>query len=267
MNRILNICLLFLIPAFLVGQNNYTRHKDLPCINKEFNIAIHIVQDENGELGITEQEITDALDVLNKNVEPICASFKICSYDTIENYQYDIMSVADEYGELMIKYNKKNRINIYYVSTIAGILPEECSYPGDKRYDDPENQGFILNKSICATPEFQAMSHEMGHFFGLLSTWWGVLNGGIDELVDGSNCDVAGDMICDTPADVFPPGGLFSVWASPDCVYRYNKVDANGQPYIPDTGNTMSDFVFCRCGFSHGQLSVLANNMLEAELW
>ena len=267
MIRILTICILFLIPAFLIGQNTqYTKHKDLPCINKEFNIAIHIVKDANGELGISEPEISSALDVLNKNVLPICASFKICSYDTIDNYQYDIMSL-EEYDELMVKYNKKNRINIYYVSLIEGILPEECSYPGEKRYDDPDNLGFVLNKSFCATPVFQVMSHEMGHFFGLMSTWWGLLNGGVDELVDGSNCDIAGHEICDTPADIFAPAGLFSTWSSPDCVYRFNAVDANGQPYRPDTGNTMSDYTFCRCGFSYEQLLLMANNMLEAEIW
>ena len=267
MIRILNVCLLFLIPVIFIGQNTqYTKHKDLPCVNKEFNIAIHIVVNSEGDLGITEPEITAALDILNENVAPICASFKICSYDTIENYQYDNMT-EEEYSELMVKYNKKNRINIYYVSMIEGIYPEECSYPGEKRYDDPENQGFVLNKFFCATPMFQAMSHEMGHFFGLLSTWWGLPNGGIDELVDGSNCEIAGDQICDTPADVFAPAGLFAVLVAPDCVYRFNGVDANGQPYLPDTGNTMSDYVFCRCGFSHDQLTLLANNMLEAELW
>ncbi len=44
------------------------------------------------------------------------------------------------------------------------------------------------------------IAHEMGHYFGLLHTHE-TANG--TELVNGTNCGTAGDLLCDTPADGF----------------------------------------------------------------
>ncbi len=54
------------------------------------------------------------------------------------------------------------------------------------------------------------------------------------ELVDKKNCLVAGDLICDTPADP----DLNGVVNSMTCVYTGDKVDANGEPYRPPTLST-----------------------------
>jgi hypothetical protein len=45
----------------------------------------------------------------------------------------------------------------------------------------------------------RSLSHLLGSFFGLFPTHETLANG--IELVDGSNCEIAGDLICDTPAD------------------------------------------------------------------
>jgi Pregnancy-associated plasma protein-A len=60
-------------------------------------------------------------------------------------------------------------------------------------------QGALMNSST--------LPHEMGHIFGLYHTFqgWGSRNPNTPieslEKADGSNCDVAGDLVCDTPAD------------------------------------------------------------------
>jgi len=85
----------------------------------------------------------------------------------------------------------------------------------------------------------------MGKVFYLYNTHFGT-NGdpnGCPELVDGTNCNNCGDYICDTPAD---PKIAFNNVNPLTCVYEPNPndnipdVDANGDPYRPDTSNIMS---------------------------
>jgi len=77
--------------------------------------------------------------------------------------------------------------------------------------------------------------HEIGHHLGLWHThedYFGV------ELVDGSNCQEAGDFICDTPAD--PKLSLFYEDLYSTCAYENKETDPNGDIYKPDVTNYMS---------------------------
>jgi len=58
------------------------------------------------------------------------------------------------------------------------------------------------------------------------------------ELVDGSNCQEAGDFICDTPAD--PKLSLFYEDLYSTCAYENKETDPNGDIYKPDVTNYMS---------------------------
>ena len=80
------------------------------------------------------------------------------------------------------------------------------------------------------------LPHEVGHCLGLYHTHHGTATndyyeGGTAELVNGSNSDVAGDFITDTPADP-------CVWSYG--VYSGTGTDANGDAYHPDPLNVMS---------------------------
>ena len=59
------------------------------------------------------------------------------------------------------------------------------------------------------------------------------------ELVDGSNCDVAGDLICETPADPGPDWAVAAGCAEQTCATTC-PTDANAATYTPDTTNIMS---------------------------
>lgn len=91
--------------------------------------------------------------------------------------------------------------------------------------------------------------HEMGHSLGLYHTHKGtckLTNGdsGTPEFVDGSNGDIAGDYMRDTPAD--------------PCVWNGGKYvgtgkDAHGQSYTPDPLNIMS---YSEVGTRFSQLQI-----------
>jgi Pregnancy-associated plasma protein-A len=86
------------------------------------------------------------------------------------------------------------------------------------------------------------VSHEMGHCLGLLHTH----NNGsllpttgdeyVDQIAHPGNCLIAGDCICDTPAD---PNMEYSV-NYPNCEWTDSDEDSDGNPYQPSTTNIMS---------------------------
>lgn len=74
------------------------------------------------------------------------------------------------------------------------------------------------------------IAHELLHVIGRMQHTFD----GFDELVDGSNCETAGDGFCDTPADPGlleenPQGCVWTAECVPEC-----GVDANGDRYAPD---------------------------------
>lgn len=219
----------------------------LPCIDKKFSIVAHIVEDSVGFRAYTPIEIQNDVDSLNKNFAPICVSFEICEIRYIENFSYLDVDTADNWKEMQVLYNLKNRINIYYVkTTTAG-----AGFAGLGKITEMNSNGIVLS----AKGE-KVLSHEMGHYFGLEHTFE-TKHG--NELVDGSNCLTAGDSICDTPAD--PNGSVNSA-----CQFTSMTKDANDQYYVPLVNNMMSYYpetCLCRPSFTREQYKKMANTYLS----
>ncbi len=101
------------------------------------------------------------------------------------------------------------------------------------------------------------MPHELGHNFNLIHTFG--TDAATDELVTrgaGKNCDIAGDLVCDTPADPGRSYPGFSVTNQNGCdAYTGNCQDANGASFSPDVTNLMSYYnsTACRDHFTPGQ--------------
>jgi len=244
------IIFLFILPGSIFSQSLHHADRDLPCVNKEFHLFAHAVYDSL-RTTTSEEQLQVAIDVANQMFSPICISFKLCKMDTVFNYNFNIIKPESELTELATQYGGFGRINLYLVTdtlvsaTTAGI----CA----------GNVGSIENGNIYLK-NIGALTHELGHFFGLLHTFEDIG----EELVDGSNCDVAGDLICDTPADPYQPGDQVSEYIK-DCIFYAEMKDANGEYYQPLVGNIMS-YYNCDCGFTTEQYLKMAKNYLNASI-
>lgn len=141
-----------------------------------------------------------------------------------------------------------NALNQYYVPPILTWAAGYASYPSNSVYS---TRSVIGNYSLIVGLDYMGshlIPHELGHSFNLNHTFgWGSGNTPTDELVTrggGANCQTAGDMICDTPADPWGQPGIQLDYSS-GCL-QYSPLssprDANGEPYQPMVSNTMSYF-------------------------
>lgn len=136
-------------------------------------------------------------------------------------------------------------------------------------YYDSINDWIVIRKNqINGTNN--TLAHEVGHFFGLFHPHLGwdadpydvskhgttvsatSPNGGITELMDGTNCEDAGDMICDTPPDY----NFALNWTN--CNYTADVKDPNGVKVDPDESLIMSYFRdMCTSKFSPTQVEMM----------
>jgi hypothetical protein len=208
------------------------------CLEKTLSMTFWVVKDSAGQANVSPAAIAQAVNDLNGYFAPICLSFAVCAINYIDDWNYDSLYFPDEHEQMYALYQTPKTINVYLSSIIAtnptttvaglGVLP-----PGD--------DAIWMTKGSLTGKTFP---HETGHFFGLHHTFETSFGA---ELVNGSNCSTAGDLICDTPAD---PGGQDST----DCQLAPYTKDANGDWYVPMIGNIMSYYSdACSCGFTPQQ--------------
>lgn len=189
---------------------------------------------------------------LNNRFLPYGIQFFECNTrDTFVNpvlYNFDITEEPQ-----LAQYEVAGVINVYLMSTVTA----NGSSLGGYSYLPPSADRIVLSKASGNVSDNKVFLHEIGHYLGLYHTHGKTNTGTTDELVNGTNCLVAGDDVCDTPAD---PNVLYNG----GCVYSLGGFDANGHPYNPDMGNHMSYAnKLCRNHFSVGQMNRMAYTALH----
>jgi len=215
-------------------------------------VKVHIVQNEDGYSGLSIDDIIVEFDKLNDLFSGADMEFYLSSeIDYIKDGAFYDFHQSEE-ARLAASRDEPNALNIYFVGSITNKQGNEiCGYtyyPEARRDRIFVAGGCLKNSSTLA--------HEIGHYFSLIHTH-GI--SGIDpEAVNGKNCEKAGDLICDTPAD---PNLLGKV--DGDCNYTAHDRDANGDAYDPDTRNIMSYAPsYCRSEFSYEQFEVMTASYL-----
>ena len=218
--------------------------RDLRSVVLYFPIQYHIFRNSSGEMTLSVSETQNMTNMLNNAYAIANIQFYSCdNVDVITNNNYYDFTLSQSSG--LAEYDNPNAINVYLFNTISNY---DNSYAGYGYFPwSGTNRVYIAKNYANET----TVLHEFGHYFGLLHTH-DTQNG--EELIDGSNCETAGDKICDTPAD---PGLNFNNSVDCNCNYIGNETQ-NGIPYSPSTINIMSySRRECRTQFTSGQISVI----------
>ncbi len=184
-------------------------------------IKAYILRQSNGSGGISECDLKDAIDVANVQFIPAMYNLVVCALEYIDSDTYYNIGSFGEGDNLYFSNNDPTAMNIYFVNSAAGY----CGWANFPWSSDR----YIMMDNSCAM-NTSTLAHEIGHYFGLYHT-----HQGGNELVNGSNCSSAGDLLCDTPADPNISGLV-----NGSCQYTGNATDANGDTYVPDPLNMMS---------------------------
>ncbi len=199
-------------------------------------ITCHIVRFSDGSGGIPEDRVDLAISDLNNHVADINMEFyRLGNFRFIDSNSFAV--IADDEGErdlLRQQGPQEGSINIWFVPELVGLC-------GQSSFTFSDAQGILMANDCTANGSDRAtFSHEVGHYFNLFHTFETAV--GVD-CVNGSNCDSAGDLVCDTPADFGRTcdNGNTAVNGSCELVCT-TEADAcgSGQFYDPPIRNFMS---------------------------
>ncbi len=229
-------------------------------IEKSFKIVAHIVQNPSTPSDLDKATVVAAINELNRNFAGAHISFDLQSnVSNTSSIHYLSAIRSDQQFEKTITdpLDVDNTINLYLVQTnslLAGYTPVLAE--DFKDYVNLDlNRIFISHKAI---KQPATVAHEFGHFFNLQHTFGNSpLEASTTERLDGSNCQQAGDFICDTPPD---PNGQQDCC---DCSYLGTTQPTNVE-FNPLTNNFMSYYKYCcRTAFTPGQLRAVKMAALE----
>jgi len=215
-------------------------------------IRFHIVRRSNGTGGSTVNEVNAALLAINREYQESKIQFYLAGSgphyidsDTYYGYEFteeDALADANDVN---------NAINVYVVGTLNFQSINVTGYAYYPSVLASSNRVFLRADRLA---DGRTLPHELGHYFNLLHTFHNNTNPNIAlrELAtrgSGANCNTAGDLLCDTPAD---PQGLVGATTS-GCSYTGTVKDANGDLFQPALNNMMSYYYLCGNEFTPGQ--------------
>lgn len=204
------------------STNRQHRDEDITADEVIIPVQIHVISNTLGSHRDTAGILQDFQDI-QPWFSQTGFKFEFCnSVHFIQSDEWYELDTDQESQDMVNSANNPNTMDVFYVKNINHIAA--CGYASLGWNTD----GYIVIQDGCNEA---TLAHEIGHYFNLPHTH----DNSIPELVDGTNCDAAGDYFCDTPADPDLTGNVNS-----SCVYTGTNLDSNGDTYSPSTSNIMS---------------------------
>lgn len=222
-------------------------------------IAAHIVRRSNGEGGLPEARFHQALADANQHfAEAQIVFYQHGPIDYIDDDSLYHTETISDIDRLRTTNSVPNAINAYFTEILNYDGLEIC---GISSFTFHDVQGIAMRNWCTARDtgvgDHSTFSHELGHYFDLMhthDTQWG------GELANGLNCSVAGDRLCDTPADP----GLTPDLVDANCEYVGELTDITGTPYDPDPSLLMSySRTYCRQRFTPDSLTRARTTLVQ----
>ena len=216
---------------------------DLIELNQSLHIHVYIVKKDSDGTEFNSVQVADAISVTDDALKKIGVNLILVDTTIIDNYQLNNIREGRSDENLTAQYNQKNVINLYLVDYL--FTSDNKAVCGYTYYPSAGIDNIFIRKSCFSTSFF---IEQFGHLLNLYHTHETAFG---SELADKSNCETAGDLCCDTPADP----DLSKVSIDADCSYSGSQKDGNGNYYAPTTSNYMSySTEECRCTFTNDQL-------------
>lgn len=270
--------------------NNYARNRTAYRTGADTMLyvpmTLHVVGTDNGGNYVSLMNLLDAVCGVNNDYSGSDANIHYYIEGNIRYIDssgwFNHAETVDGYN-MMMQHNVPNTINSYIVGNPAG----------NAGYNLPSASAIALGKGAASLTS-HTWAHEIGHnlsvqhpflgwegnpysysmptpatvtynytsfkttFFNTADTT--IIDTAFTELVDGSNCAIAADKICDTPPDYLAIGGWQCNSAGLSTILQK---DFNGVDFRSDATNIMT-YANDACGakFTPGQISAMRANLL-----
>lgn len=159
-------------------------------------IYIHVIRNSVGQGGQTVQNVQSSIDILNQDYNSHNIFFIWdCNIDYINSNIWFAGPANNPTGIFNVN-NHSNGIDIY-------LFPDSANSPGGLANGVGSSSEFWVSGTWTGgipVARSSIISHEMGHVLNLWHTHHGCESGNW-ENPSGTNCQIAGDFVCDTPAD------------------------------------------------------------------
>ena len=227
-------------------------------------IKFHLVGEDNGTGRIGINRVLDQLCVLNETFEEFELQFYLSNGINEVNNSGIFGTVSTGRESLDMQFERdRQAINIWILDDAT---PTNTTLEGRVLgYYEPTLDWVVVDKDFVNGDGF-TLIHELGHYFSLLHPFHGWGDEGappydetyegkpapiyapdpnftrariLTENADGSNCEVAGDMICDTPAEYL----YFTALDNSRCRYSKPMLDPKGDLINPDASLIMGYFL------------------------
>ena len=213
-----------------------------------FPLRVSMVTDQVEPIFVDIKLIEKTVDILNEGFASSFIKFDLVEIDTV----YSPLLISDlskdgyrPYRQFSLVHDRPDIITLFLFDYDKDLCRKEgstisCSRSGGFSYVLSRSaNNVVMSKFELA--DHKVVVHEFGHFFGLYHTFEEFQFG--KEKADGSNCGVAGDRFCDTPAD---PGNIYEVHVNYSmCEMIGNTDPETGAEYKPMLNNYMAYYRPC----------------------
>ncbi|QKZ11857.1 GEVED domain-containing protein [Spirosoma sp. KUDC1026] len=219
-------------------------------------IRPHIIRRSNGTGGMSLDKLANIIANTNRYYLNNNAGIQFYLAGTTPDYIDDdnLYNGFPAFDESSINArDATNALNQYYIHAFTNSSMAGYAYFPNNTVQS--TRSFILDEDNEEDMGTRLIPHELGHNFNLIHTF-GRQSVGTDELVtrgNGANCLIAGDELCDTPADPYGRQGATTAFQNGCQVYNGTARDAQGLLYQPSVTNIMSYYFACTHDFTQGQ--------------